>query len=114
MNRALFEGLEPEAGSPEGSGGIAGIPKDVIEAAVRRGVVSPERRTDKDWFSPRDIAKMKLIHAMVMQARVQSALVDCYRAAKARAGREPPRMRSPVVDNDLGDCARELIMAAKP
>lgn len=116
MNRAHFEGFEPEAGTTGAalSASSTGVPEDVIAVCVRRGVVRPERRDGQDWFACRDIAKMKLIHAMVMQARVQAAVLACYRAAKARGAQEPPPMRTPLADNELGDCARELIASIKP
>ena len=87
----------------------AGIPFEVVKMCVTRGITREEQRNGKSWFSPSDIEKMKLVHAMVLHAKVQSALVDCYRATKSKRVIDASWSRFPAPNNELLACARKLI-----
>jgi hypothetical protein len=116
MQRGQFKSSASDSAYPGDfvTAAKAGIPNDIVLICARRGVATAEQHNGLEWFSSRDIAKMKLIHAMVLQVRVQNALLACYRAAKNRESLEPPVVKMPFLGSELYACARELIASASP
>jgi hypothetical protein len=87
----------------------ADIPFEVVKMCVTRGITREEQCNGKSWFSPSDIEKMKLVHAMVLHAKIQSALVDSYRAAKLKRVIDASWSQFPAPNNELLACANKLI-----
>ena len=84
-----------------------GIPAKVTHICVSRGVAHPDKRNEGQWFSPCDIAKMKLVHAMYLQARILNELIACYRANNSKRAAIAPSL--PKRGNKFSMCVDELM-----
>jgi hypothetical protein len=88
---------------------LPSIPPAIVKTCMSRKVVVPKEIDGKLWFSSNDIVRMKIIHAMVLQSRIQTALKVSYQKAGVDFKQDFKRLQQSPNIREFMECAKELI-----